>query len=133
MNTSGATILFDGACGFCNRSVAFIAANDPAGRFRFAPAQSETGGRLLARYGLPPQGVGSVILIEGGRVHLRSDATLRIARGLRAPWSLAWAFRFVPRPLRDAAYLVVAKNRTRFGGSAVCARPTPELSARMLG
>jgi predicted DCC family thiol-disulfide oxidoreductase YuxK len=40
----------------------------------------------------------------------------------------------VPRVLRDAVYGVVSKNRKRFAGTVdVCAMPTPERRARLLG
>ena len=45
-------VLFDGVCVFCNRSVNFVIAHDPAGRFRFAPLQSNLGQSLLDRFNL---------------------------------------------------------------------------------
>ncbi|MEW5927897.1 MAG: thiol-disulfide oxidoreductase DCC family protein [Gemmatimonadota bacterium] len=130
----GAVVLFDGVCNLCNGSVQFIVRHDPAGRFRFASLQSEAGQALLRRHGLDPTDLFSVILVEGGRAYARSDAALRIARGLTGPWRAAGALRAVPRPLRDAAYGWVARNRYRwFGKQEACMIPTPELRARFLG
>ncbi len=64
---------------------------------------------------------------------LRSTATLRIARRLTWPWRLAGALLSIPRPLRDAAYGVVAAVRHRIAGpSNACEIPPPEIRARMI-
>jgi predicted DCC family thiol-disulfide oxidoreductase YuxK len=74
-----------------------------------------------------------VILIEDGCRYDRSTAVLRVARRLRAPWPLLFAFIVVPRPLRDWAYDIVARRRYRwFGRRETCMVPTPELRARFV-
>lgn len=134
LDGGGAVVLFDGVCNLCNGSVQFIIRRDPAGRFRFASLQSEAGQALLRRHGLDPEDLFSVILVEDGRVHSRSDAALRIAGGLSGGWRAAGALRVVPRPLRDLVYGLVARNRYRwFGRRDACMIPTPELRARFLG
>jgi len=127
-------ILFDGACGFCEGGIRLVVGNDPAGRFRFAPLQSDLGRSLLRRHGLPEGGVGSVVLIDRGRALVRSEATLRIASGMRTPWPRAAALgRIAPRAWRDAAYDLVARNRTRYGLARLLKTPRPAaLVQRML-
>jgi predicted DCC family thiol-disulfide oxidoreductase YuxK len=126
-------VLFDGVCNLCNATVRFVVARDPAARFRFAPLQSAAGGSLLARSGLAPRGLDSVVLVDGGRAWQRSDAAIRIAAGLGGAWRLALAFLVVPRPLRDALYDFIARNRYRwFGRHDACPVPTPEQRARFL-
>lgn len=53
----------------------------------------------------------SILLVENGQMHEKSDAVLKIASRLRFPWNLAAAFRIIPRKLRDQVYGYVAKNR----------------------
>jgi predicted DCC family thiol-disulfide oxidoreductase YuxK len=116
-------VLFDGVCNFCNAAVRFIAANDPTGRYAFAPLQTTE-----AR---DPE---TFVLIENGRRYERSDAVLYLALGLRAPWPLAFALILVPRPVRDAAYTWFAQNRYRwFGRQATCPIPPPDLRDRFVG
>ncbi|HSU68997.1 MAG TPA: DUF393 domain-containing protein, partial [Tepidisphaeraceae bacterium] len=57
-------VLFDGECAFCDRSVKWIIGHDPSARLRFVSRQSALGQQLLARHGLPPEGVESMILID---------------------------------------------------------------------
>jgi predicted DCC family thiol-disulfide oxidoreductase YuxK len=131
----GPIVFFDGVCDLCNGVVQFILDRDPHESFTFAPLQSEAAGRLLTARGitLDREALDSVILVEGDEVYLRSDAALRIARRLSAPWPAAFVFIVVPRFVRDAVYTWVARNRYRwFGRSEQCRVPNPELRARFL-
>jgi predicted DCC family thiol-disulfide oxidoreductase YuxK len=128
-----AIILFDGQCAFCDRSVKWIIQHDPAGKFRFAPRQSPAGQHLLATHGLPPEGVESMVLIEGTKVSTHSTAVLRIAHKLPWPWKAAAAFLLIPRPIRDFFYRGVAARRYKMAGKlTACSIPTPEQRDRLL-
>ena len=127
------TILFDGVCNLCNGFVRFVIARDPAARFRFAALNSPAATEVLRRAGVAGPLPDSIILVEDGREYFRSDAALRIARGLRFPWSLFYAFIVVPRFIRDWVYDWVAAHRYRwFGRRDVCMIPTAELQRRFL-
>ena len=131
--TQGGVILFDGTCAFCEGSVRFIARRDPEAYFRFGASQSPRGVELLAAHGLTREMTRSMVLIEDGQVYLRSTATLRIAKRLPFPWKLAAAFLYLPRPLRDAAYRVVAAVRHRIAGTSnACEVPPPEIRTRLI-
>jgi predicted DCC family thiol-disulfide oxidoreductase YuxK len=126
-------ILFDGVCNLCNGIVQFIIKRDPHARFRFASLQSAAGQLHLKRFGLDPDVLHSVILIDGDNVYERSDAALLIAKHLGPPWKLLAGFNIFPKFLRDAGYNLVARNRYRiFGKKDQCMIPTPELKARFL-
>ena len=128
-----AVILFDGTCAFCEGSVKFIARRDEARYFRFGASQSPKGVELLAQHGLTRDMTRSMVLIEDGQVFLRSTASLRIAGRLTFPWRLATVFLWVPRPIRDGAYRVVAAVRHRIAGrSNACEIPPVEIRERMI-
>ena len=129
----GGIVLFDGTCAFCEGSVRFIATRDPAGYFRFGASQSAAAGELLRRHGVDRDASRSIILIENGEVHLRSTAALRIAGHLTFPWRLAVTLLWIPRPLRDAVYRVVASIRHRLAGASnACEIPPPEIRSRLI-
>lgn len=126
-------MLFDGTCAFCEGAVIFIAKRDPAGYFKFGASQTPGAQALLARYQLDRMNARSIVLLEDDRAYLRSTASLRIARRLTFPWSLAGAFLAVPRPLRDAVYNLIAAIRHRLAGrSNACEIPPPEIRARLI-
>jgi predicted DCC family thiol-disulfide oxidoreductase YuxK len=131
--TDSPVLLFDGDCGFCSRSVAWVLRHERCGDLRFASIGSSTGAMLLAQCDEPvdPETSGTMVLIEGKRVFVRSDAALRVAARLRWPWRWASAAIVVPRFLRDGAYRIVARHRRRLGGNA-CFVPTPEQESRFL-
>jgi predicted DCC family thiol-disulfide oxidoreductase YuxK len=134
METSpGAVILFDGTCAFCEGSVKFIARRDPERYFRFGASQSPKAAALLAAHGITRDMARSIVLIEDGQVYLRSTASLKIARRMRWPWSMAAALLWVPRPLRDSVYGIVAAIRHRIAGqSNACEVPPPEIRERLI-
>jgi predicted DCC family thiol-disulfide oxidoreductase YuxK len=128
-------VLFDGVCNLCNRTVRFIIRHDSRARFQFASQQSAAGRRLLRQHGIPTSAglAGGVVVIEGERVWLDSDAIFRILYRLGGVWSIPAALRFFPKPLRDWAYRLIARNRYRiFGRLERCMVPTPELKKRFL-
>jgi predicted DCC family thiol-disulfide oxidoreductase YuxK len=127
-----AVVLFDGVCNLCNSSVNFIIDRDRKAYFQFAPLQSEYAARLLGD-AAPKGEPGSILLWEGGHLYSHSTAALRIARRLDGVWKLGAVGMIAPRPLRDAVYRWIARNRYRwFGRTEACRRPTPALRARFL-
>lgn len=128
-----AAVLYDGVCNLCSATVRFIVKRDPAARFRFAPLQSDIARERLRNTGLPAGGPAFIVLVEDGRAYVKSEAVLRIAQRLRAPWPALAVFRLVPRVLRDACYDAVASRRYRwFGRKAACEMPAEDIKARFL-
>ena len=129
-------ILFDGVCNLCNASVQWVIERDKEGRFDFAPLQSDAARRELAKLmdvkeidTLPD----SIVLLDSDGVHVRSTAALRILRELGSWYMLLRLGVVLPRPIRDAVYNLVARNRYRwFGRRDVCMTPTPDIAARFL-
>jgi predicted DCC family thiol-disulfide oxidoreductase YuxK len=125
-------ILFDGVCVFCSRWVQFVVARDTAARFRFTPIQSAYGTRLAQALGIDPHDPDTNAVIHGGVAYLKSDGALTVLSCLPG-WSWARVLFVVPRPLRDAVYNVVAKNRYRiFGKYDACIVPDAGLRARVI-
>lgn len=132
INSVSAIILFDGECAFCEGSVKFIAQRD-GGYFRFGASQSPEAIALLAAHGTSRAATRSIVLIEDGQVYLRSTASLKIAQRLSAPWRWVGVLLWIPRPLRDAVYRVVAAIRVRLAGPAnACEIPPLEIRARLI-
>ena len=126
-------LLFDGVCNLCNSAVQFVIKRDSKNILRFAALQSEVGQQLLTHFDLPKDDIFSVILVEDGNVFMRSSAALRMYKNMGGVWSLLYFFIIVPRPLRDAVYNFIAKNRYKwFGEKESCMIPTPELQSRFL-
>lgn len=109
-------ILFDGVCNLCNRSVQFVIRHDPEAIFQFATLQSNLAEKITSYYHLPATDFNSIILFQNGKIYTRSTAALHIARQLKGPVKLLYAFIIVPVFLRDAVYKLVAKKRYQWYG-----------------
>jgi predicted DCC family thiol-disulfide oxidoreductase YuxK len=126
-------ILFDGVCNFCNRTVNIILKYDQDAYFQFAPSQSNAGINMLQQYKLDQKASASVILIDNDKVYIKTDAVIQIATYLKG-WPRLFSFiKFIPRPIRDFGYDLVAKNRyTLFGKRETCRIPDESTRHRFL-
>ncbi len=129
-------ILFDGVCNLCNSAVQWVIERDEEERLDFASLQSDAARRELLKVmeaneidALPD----SIVLLDSDGVHVRSEAALRILRVLGSWFLLLRLTVVLPRPVRDAVYNMIARNRYRwFGRRDTCMTPTPGIAARFL-
>jgi predicted DCC family thiol-disulfide oxidoreductase YuxK len=122
--SENAVILYDGVCHLCTWTVRFILKRDAAGYFKFVSQQSDAGQNYLAWHGFEPGSMYSIILVEGSQYLIKSTAALRIARHLPGLWPILSFFVFIPQPLRDWFYDLIARYRYRwFGKNDVCLIP----------
>ena len=126
-------VIFDGVCNLCAHSVRFILNHEADQSLRFTPLQSQAGARLLRQFGFNPEDAKTFVLIADGRPFVKSDAAIRVSRHFRGIWRLFGVLRVIPRPIRDWAYDLIARNRYRwFGRTDTCMVPTPELRSRFV-
>jgi predicted DCC family thiol-disulfide oxidoreductase YuxK len=129
-------LLFDGLCGFCDKTVQHIFKHDKRGTMMFAPLQSDFAKQVMARH--PRfQKIDSMIVIERHgeteTAYAYSAAALRIASYLGGIHSLANVTRVVPPKIRDVFYRLFARYRYRlFGKHESCPLPTKEQRARYI-
>lgn len=117
-------ILYDGYCNLCNFALQFILKRDKKEFFQYYPLQSKEAKDLLsAKYSLEdiPD---SVILLEGGKLYLRSEALFKILPHLGKGYKLLLVFKIFPRKLNDKIYDWIARNRYKwFGKKSECIIP----------
>lgn len=128
------TLFYDGTCGLCHHAVKFVLKRDRDGmRFRFAPLHGPT---FMAK--VPPAQRATlpdslVLQTSAGALLTRSTAVIHILRVFGGAWKVAAALlAAIPRPLRDAAYNLVARTRLAIFGrtAALCPLVPPEFLAR---
>jgi predicted DCC family thiol-disulfide oxidoreductase YuxK len=129
----GWVLFFDGDCAFCSRGVQRAFRLDKRGQISFAPLQGKLAAELgFAGHAAKDGGTMVVLRESDGKVFFKSDALIEVARVLGGWWHLAALARFIPKPLRDFGYGLIANNRYRISGkSESCELPDPELRKRL--
>jgi len=126
-------MVFDGLCNFCSAQVQLILRIDRTGAIRFTSIQSPYGRHLAERFGLDPDDPSTFLFFDRGRPLEMSDAVLATARRLPRPWRWLAVLGILPRPVRDAAYRLVARNRYRLlGRRDACMVPSPHQRSRFV-
>jgi len=129
----GPVLLFDGVCNLCNGVIRFLIRRDPEGRFRYAPLQSDVATELLSDCGLPTDRIETFVMIDDGECYTKSSAAIRVAVKLGGLYRVAGPLRYLPRPIRDGVYDLVAATRYDiFGRTDECMVPTPAIEDRFL-
>jgi predicted DCC family thiol-disulfide oxidoreductase YuxK len=115
-------LLFDGECGFCNRTVQFFLRRENSRKkIHFAPLQSEPGLRLRKYFEIPDR-TDSLVLIRGHNAYIKSCAALRLTQYMKWPWPLMVSFVIIPPFMRNMVYNFIAKRRMKlFGRVESCA------------
>ncbi len=131
-------MLYDGVCGFCDRTVQWLLRHDPEERLYFAPLQGPTAQAILARHTQIPKDLDSLVFIESAdtdaeRVTWRSRAVFRICSHLGARWRWAAWFGVLPAFLADLGYRLVARIRYKIWGTLdQCRVPSEAEKSRFL-
>ncbi len=127
-------VLFDGYCNLCNGAVTFILKNEADSTLLFSSLSSNAGKQFLQERWTQDSAVpDSIIVIDRDGIYVKSDAALYIAGHLKTPWRFLSYFKWVPRPVRDVVYDLIARNRYRvFGRQDTCMIPQPECISRFI-
>lgn len=122
-------VIFDGECAVCNGAIRRLLRMDKAGALRITGSASDVGQALIARAGLPASIADeSVVFVQGDQAWTHSTAIAKVISHLPYPYRLGAAMRFVPVPVRDAAYRFISNHRKKIDGAdAACGVPTPAL------
>jgi len=135
---AGPVLLYDGTCGLCNRAVRFLLRIDRRGVLRFSALQGGPGQAWLRAHGMPAGDFESMVLVRdwgagASGYALRTDALVAALEACGGAGRVLGLVRFVPRPLRDCAYRLVARLRYRlFGEWRDRPLPRPEWGARFI-
>lgn len=132
-------LLYDGVCGLCNRLVQFTLGHERRDIFRFASLQSSFAAGILGRHGNSPTHLDTFYAVLNAgepdeQVLARSDAAVYVLGALGGGWAAVAALsRLLPRPIQDALYNLIARNRYRiFGKFEVCPLPDPRYRHKFL-
>ena len=108
-------LLFDGECGFCNKSIQFFLAREKNKTMHFAPLESNVGKELRTYFEIDEK-IDSLILIKDHSAYIKSCAALRLAPYMKGLWLVMIIFVVIPPFLRNIVYDMIAKRRMKIFG-----------------
>jgi predicted DCC family thiol-disulfide oxidoreductase YuxK len=111
-------LFYDNNCSLCSRWVRFV--NKHSRIIKVLPLNSKEA-KLELQYLFPEYlSINSIVLLEGKKLFLKSDAILKVCSKLNGFWPLLLIFSYIPSPFRNFLYDKFAKNRYRWFGKTSC-------------
>ncbi len=129
---SRSLFVFDHHCVLCTGGVGFIMKYDKRRAIAFTSAQKGLGEALCRHYDIDWDE--SYLFIRNGRPYIKSAGYFQVARAMGGLWHIPTIFQIIPRPIRDWAYDLVARNRYNWFGKTeeACAVLTEDQRARLI-
>tara|TARA_Y100001934_G_scaffold254503_1_gene320446 strand:- start:146 stop:646 length:501 start_codon:yes stop_codon:yes gene_type:complete len=126
-------VLYDGVCGFCNRSVQWALVRDKKKQVQYAPLQSHLARSLLSRHNLEVDETSTAFVVRAPftndeKIFAGPKAAMETLSALPPPWPfIGRLLGFVPGFLSQAVYNLIAKHRYSLLGRAdACILPSSE-------
>ena len=125
-------VIYDGTCGFCNKTVLFFAKKDQNNHFKFVSGLSNFGKELLHIHNLKGLESSTLILVENNRrVFVRSVAIRKILLKLPGYSFIASILSLFPKSILDLGYRFISKHRKKIN-NRMCELPSKELKEKFI-
>jgi len=132
MEISKEFIIFDGNCGFCNKSVMFIARNDIDDKYLFVSNNSNLGKELIIKNKIKISAKESIILVKNNTHLLRTSAFIEILLNLPKYKFLGHILNIFPLYISDSFYKVISKYRLYIIKEYTCAIPNNSIKNKFI-
>ena len=119
-------VFFDGVCVLCNRAGQFVVAHLPDPNLvSFVPLQDALANPHVSLAKIkeefpefrPEQLEEQICIISGEKLLSGSDAVMEVCSWMHAPFPIVKYGWIIPRPIREAAYMIVSSNRYDWFGT----------------
>jgi len=108
--TEKTVVFYDGDCGLCQRSIAFLYQADKKHKLLFAPLNGEAYKSLFKE----PANMDTVRVYSKGRTFEKSRAFIELGSLLGGFYRALFLLKIIPAFIRDFVYDEVAKRRKSF-------------------
>lgn len=103
-------VFYDGDCGLCQRSIAFLYQADKEHKLRFAPLNGVTYQSIYQG----PARMDTVRVYSNGKTWEKSRAFIELGKYLGGLFRLLVILKLIPAFIRDGIYDQIAKRRKKF-------------------
>ncbi|MGL5279999.1 MAG: thiol-disulfide oxidoreductase DCC family protein [Cetobacterium sp.] len=105
-------VLFDGECGFCNKTILFFAKNDINNSVVFISNTSVQGKELISLYNIDTELINkTLVLIFKKNTYIRSDVFRVLSQENNKLIFLKILLNIFPKFINDLFYNIISKNR----------------------
>ncbi|HRI34286.1 MAG TPA: DCC1-like thiol-disulfide oxidoreductase family protein [Saprospiraceae bacterium] len=127
-------IIYDGECNYCDAIVQFLIRVDKNNDFKFAHISSQTGSKLLNKFGIDSNLHDSFIYVKDQEYYMYSNGAGQVLLQLGGAYALMGKILLaIPLTIRDAIYKWVARNRYKlFGRKQSCDIPSKSILDKFL-
>ncbi|MBK6698928.1 MAG: DUF393 domain-containing protein [Saprospiraceae bacterium] len=127
-------ILYDGECNYCDAIVQFLIRVDKNNDFKFAHITSQTGSKILIKFGIDSNLHDSFIYVKDQKYYMYSDGAGQVLLQLGGTYAVMGKILLaMPLTIRDATYKWVARNRYKlFGRKQSCDIPSQSILDKFL-
>ncbi len=125
-------LIYDGACGFCNKLVMFVAKNDVNNHFIFVSSLSVFGADLLLKHHIVGLEEATIILLEDNQLFIRSLAVRKILQKLPKYKFSGLIMYLLPNRLTDYIYNFIAKHRKKIIRNNNCEIPSAKIREKFI-
>lgn len=126
-------IVYDGDCGFCNKTVMFVAKNDKNNNFKFVSNLSDFGAKILLKNNIKGLEKSTIILVDNkSEIYTKSVAIRKVL--LKIPYykMIGYLMFFFPKRLSDYVYDLISKNRKLIIRNSICEIPNSEIRKKFI-
>ncbi|WP_085909576.1 thiol-disulfide oxidoreductase DCC family protein [Kiloniella majae] len=126
-------IVFDGECALCSAFIQFVIRHDKFEEFQFTTGQSSLGQALFQHYDLDTVNFETNLLISKGSAYAKMSAFSQTTSLLPYPAKFFSLAKYLPSPMGNWLYDLIARNRYRlFGRADSCLLPDSNLKKRLI-
>ena len=126
-------IVYDGDCGFCNKTVMFVAKNDKNNNFKFVSNLSDFGTKILLKNNIKGLEKSTIIFVNNkSKIYTKSVAIRKVL--LKIPYYkvIGYLMFLFPKRLSDYVYDLISKNRKLIIKNSICEIPNSEIRKKFI-
>lgn len=125
--------IFDGECGFCNKTIMFIARNEKNNTFKFISNVSVLGTKILLMNKIKGMEKSTIILVENeNEIYTKSVAIRKVLLKISYYKMIGYLMFLFPKRLSDYVYDLISKNRKLIIKNNICEIPTSEIRKKFI-
>ncbi|CAM1371302.1 thiol-disulfide oxidoreductase DCC family protein [Tenacibaculum xiamenense] len=119
-------LIYDGLCGFCNKTVVFLAELDSENHFKFISDQSELGREILKKNNLTELNKKTIIVVSHDNIYIKSNAIYQFLKITKQYYALRLLMNLIPIKIKDWVYDIISENRRKLTQNT-CSIPNEQI------